>query len=93
MENAFIYDGLRTPFGRYAGALSSIRPDDLMAKTIATLLARSPFDRGDVEDVIIGCCNQAGEDCRNVGRRTALLAGLPVDRRRFDPCTGSAAAA
>ena len=79
MENAFIYGGLRTPFGRYAGALSSIRPDDLMAKTVATLLAGSPFNGDDIEDAIIGCCNQAGEDCRNVGRRAALLAGLPVD--------------
>ncbi len=78
MENAFVYDGLRTPFGRYAGALATIRPDDLMARTVTTLLARSSFDGGNVEDVIIGCCNQAGEDCRNVGRRAALLAGLPV---------------
>ena len=78
MENAFIYDGLRTPFGRHAGCLSAVRPDDLMGDTIAALLDRGPFRGEDVEDVIIGCGNQAGEDCRNVGRRAALLAGLPV---------------
>ena len=79
MENAFIYDGLRTPFGRYGGALSNVRPDDLIADTIADLLGRSPFKTEDVEDVIVGCANQAGEDCRNIGRRAALLAGFPVE--------------
>lgn len=79
MTDAFIYDGIRTPFGRHAGALSSIRADDLLAGTIRTLLDRSPFAGQDVEDVIAGCTNQAGEDCRNVARRAGLLAGLPVE--------------
>ena len=79
MQNAFVYDGLRTPFGRYGGVLSSVRPDDLIADTVADLLGRGPFKAEDVEDVIVGCANQAGEDCRNIGRRAALLAGLPVE--------------
>ena len=79
MTDAYIYDGVRTPFGRHAGALSPVRPDDLLAGPIATLMARSPFRPEDVEDVIAGCTNQAGEDCRNVARRAGLLAGLPVE--------------
>ena len=79
MTDAYIYDGVRTPFGRHAGALSPVRPDDLLAGPIATLMARSPFRSEDVEDVIAGCTNQAGEDCRNVARRAGLLAGLPVE--------------
>jgi acetyl-CoA C-acetyltransferase len=79
MIDAFIYDGIRTPFGRHAGALAAVRADDLLAGTVATLMARSPFRGEDVEDVIAGCTNQAGEDCRNVARRAALLAGLPVE--------------
>ena len=79
MTDAFIYDGVRTPFGRHAGALAPVRPDDLLAGPIATLMARSPFRPEDVEDVIAGCTNQAGEDCRNVARRAGLLAGLPVE--------------
>ena len=79
MTDAYIYDGVRTPFGRHAGGLSPVRPDDLLAGPIATLMARSPFRADDVEDVIAGCTNQAGEDCRNVARRAGLLAGLPVE--------------
>ena len=79
MNNAFIYDGVRTPFGRHAGALAAVRPDDLLAGTIATVMGRSPFRGEDVEDVVIGCTNQAGEDCRNIARRAGLLAGLPVE--------------
>ena len=79
MTDAFIYDGIRSPFGRHAGELSSIRADDLLAGTIRTLLQRSPFEGHEVEDVIVGCTNQAGEDCRNVARRAGLLAGLPVE--------------
>ena len=79
MIDAFIYDGVRTPFGRHAGALAAVRPDDLLAGTVATLMARGPFRGEDVEDVIAGCTNQAGEDCRNVARRAGLLAGLPVE--------------
>ena len=79
MTDAYIYDGVRTPFGRHAGGLSPVRPDDLLAGPIATLMARTPFRPEDVEDVIAGCTNQAGEDCRNVARRAGLLAGLPVE--------------
>ncbi|HEY9105498.1 MAG TPA: 3-oxoadipyl-CoA thiolase [Roseateles sp.] len=77
---AFICDAIRTPFGRYGGALSSIRADDLAALPIKALMARNPnVDWAVVEDVIYGCANQAGEDNRNVARMAALLAGLPVD--------------
>ncbi|HJO97160.1 MAG: 3-oxoadipyl-CoA thiolase [Rhodospirillales bacterium] len=79
MDNAYLYGGIRTPIGRHSGCLAGVRPDDLMGDTIATLLERIPFPGADVEDVIIGCCNQAGEDSRNVARRAALLAGLPVE--------------
>ena len=79
MTEAFIYDGIRTPFGRHAGALAPVRPDDLLAFSIKTLIDRSPFNGEDVEDVIAGCTNQAGEDSRNVARRAGLLAGLPVE--------------
>ena len=79
MIDAFIYDGIRTPFGRHAGDLASVRPDDLLATSIKTLMARSSFPPDGIEDVIAGCTNQAGEDSRNVARRAALLAGLPVE--------------
>ncbi|HEY0955049.1 MAG TPA: 3-oxoadipyl-CoA thiolase [Roseateles sp.] len=80
MTHAFICDAIRTPFGRYGGALSSIRTDDLAALPIKALMARNPgVDWAAVEDVIYGCANQAGEDNRNVARMAALLAGLPVD--------------
>ncbi len=77
--HAFICDALRTPFGRYGGALSTVRTDDLAALPIAALMARHPqLDWGALDDVIYGCANQAGEDNRNVARMAALLAGLPV---------------
>lgn len=80
MTHAFICDALRTPFGRYGGALSSIRTDDLGALPLKALMARHPgLDWAAVEDVIYGCANQAGEDNRNVARMAALLAGLPID--------------
>jgi 3-oxoadipyl-CoA thiolase len=80
MSHAFICDAIRTPFGRYGGALSSIRTDDLAALPIKALMARNAHvDWAAVEDVIFGCANQAGEDNRNVARMAALLAGLPVD--------------
>jgi len=80
MTQAFICDAIRTPFGRYGGALSSIRADDLAALPIKALMARNTgVDWAAVEDVIYGCANQAGEDNRNVARMAALLAGLPVD--------------
>jgi len=79
MTHAFICDAIRTPFGRYGGALSSIRADDLAALPIKALMARNAnVDWAAVEDVIYGCANQAGEDNRNVARMAALLAGLPV---------------
>jgi len=80
MTQAFICDAIRTPFGRYGGALSSIRTDDLAALPIKALMARnSHVDWAQVADVLYGCANQAGEDNRNVARMAALLAGLPVD--------------
>lgn len=76
---AFICDAIRTPFGRYGGALSSVRADDLGAIPIRALMARQPrVDWGAVDDVLYGCANQAGEDNRNVARMSALLAGLPI---------------
>ena len=77
--DALIYDGARTPFGRYGGVLASVRADDLLGDLIAGLVDRSAFDPAAFEDVIVGCTNQAGEDCRNVARRAGLLAGLPVE--------------
>lgn len=78
--DAFICDATRTPIGRYGGALSSIRTDDLAALPIAALKARNPqVDWASVDDVIYGSANQAGEDNRNVARMAALLAGLPID--------------
>ncbi len=80
MIEAFICDAVRTPFGRYGGALSSVRTDDLAALPIKALISRNPgVDWSAVDDVIYGCANQAGEDNRNVARMAALLAGLPVD--------------
>ena len=77
---AFICDAVRTPFGRYGGALSSVRTDDLGAIPIRALMARNPgVDWQAVSDVIYGCANQAGEDNRNVARMASLLAGLPVE--------------
>lgn len=78
MKDAYIYDGIRTPFGRYGGALSSIRADNLMAMTIRALVARCPLALDEIEDVIVGDANQAGEDGRNVARFAALMAGIPV---------------
>jgi acetyl-CoA acyltransferase len=80
MRDVFICDGIRTPIGRYGGALSSVRPDDLAAIPIRELLARNPkLDPAAIEEVILGCANQAGEDNRNVARMALLLAGLPQD--------------
>ena len=79
MNEAVIVDAVRTPFGRYKGALKNIRPDDLGAIIIEALLKRNPsLDENDIEEVILGNANQAGEDNRNVARMSALLAGLPV---------------
>jgi 3-oxoadipyl-CoA thiolase len=79
-RHAFICDAIRTPFGRYGGALSSVRTDDLGAIPIRALMARNPkVDWAAVTDVLYGCANQAGEDNRNVARMASLLAGLPID--------------
>ncbi|RYF51746.1 MAG: acetyl-CoA C-acyltransferase, partial [Comamonadaceae bacterium] len=79
MNDAYICDAARTPFGRYGGSLSSVRTDDLAAIPIRALMARYPnVDWSEIDDVILGCANQAGEDNRNVARMAALLAGLPT---------------
>ena len=80
MKQAFVVDAIRTPFGRYGGALSSVRTDDLGAVPLKALMARNPkVDWAAVTDVIYGCANQAGEDNRNVAHMASLLAGLPID--------------
>jgi 3-oxoadipyl-CoA thiolase len=79
VREAWIVAALRSPFGRYGGALASVRPDDLAAAVIRALVERSGVDTGLIEDVILGCANQAGEDNRNVARMAALLAGLPIE--------------
>src|SRR4029453_11141280 len=80
MAHAYICSALRTAFGRYGGSLSAIRTDDLAAMAIRALVDRHPsLDWGAVDDVIVGCANQAGEDNRNVARMALLLAGLPQD--------------
>jgi acetyl-CoA C-acetyltransferase len=79
MLEAYITDGLRTPFGRHAGGLAKVRPDDLLGGVIKALVARSGVMPNAFDDVTIGCTNQAGEDSRNVARHALLLAGLPVE--------------
>ncbi len=78
MLNAYIYDGLRSPIGRHAGELASVRPDDLVAMVMQKLLEKTGVPGADIEDVILGDTNQGGEDSRNVARNALLLAGLPV---------------
>ena len=79
-RQAFICDAVRTPIGRYGGALAMVRPDDLGAIPIKALMSRNAnVDWAAIDDVIYGCANQAGEDNRNVARMAALLAGLPTD--------------
>ena len=80
METAYICDAIRTPIGRYAGTLSSVRTDDLAALPIKALIERNPkVDWNALDDVVYGCANQAGEDNRNIGRMALLLAGLPKE--------------
>jgi 3-oxoadipyl-CoA thiolase len=79
MTDAVIVGAVRTPVGRHGGALARVRPDDLAAAAIAALVERTRVDPRSIDDVILGCTNQAGEDSRNVGRMAALLAGLPVE--------------
>ncbi|WOE32940.1 MULTISPECIES: 3-oxoadipyl-CoA thiolase [unclassified Acinetobacter] len=76
--NAYIYAGLRTPIGRHAGSLASIRPDNLVAQVIQALVEKTGIEPVEIEEVILGNTNQAGEDCRNVARNALLIAGLPV---------------
>ena len=79
-RNAYICDAIRTPFGRYGGGLAPVRADDLAALPITELMRRHPQVKWEaVDDVILGCANQAGEDNRNVARMAALLAGLPQE--------------
>ncbi|HZX27321.1 MAG TPA: 3-oxoadipyl-CoA thiolase [Telluria sp.] len=78
MLDAYIYDGLRSPFGRHAGALAPVRPDDLVAEVMRAVVSRNPWAPDQIEDVILGDTNQAGEDSRNVARNALLAAGLPV---------------
>jgi len=80
MVDVFLCEGARTPVGRYGGALSSVRPDDLLAHAIKAALAKAPgLDPKAIDEVYAGCANQAGEDNRNVARMALLLAGLPVE--------------
>ena len=79
MLNAYLYEGLRTPFGRHAGTLAKVRPDDLLADVIRNLMKKSAFKPEQIEDIIVGCANQSGEDSRCVARHAGLLAGLPID--------------
>ena len=79
MPDVFVYDAVRTPFGRFGGALAGVRPDDLAARVVGGLLERHPgLDPGRIGEVVLGCANGAGEDNRNVARMAVLLAGLPV---------------
>src|SRR4029078_13372683 len=77
--NAYIYDGKRTPFGRYAGALAKVRPDDMLGAAIKSVLEKSGFKAEQVEDIVVGCANQSGEDSRCVARHAGLAAGLPLE--------------
>src|SRR5258706_11097092 len=79
MEDAVILSAVRTPVGRYGGALRDMRPDDLAALVIGEAVRRAGVAREDIEDVVLGCANQAGEDNRNVARMALLLAGLPLE--------------
>jgi len=79
MLNAYIYDGLRSPFGRYGGALAKVRPDDLLGAVIRAVMQRSPFKPETIEDIVVGCANQGGEDSRCVARHAGLSAGLPIE--------------
>ena len=78
MEDAVILSAIRTPIGRYGGSLKDVRPDDLAALVIAEAVQRAHIDADSIEDVLLGCANQSGEDNRNVARMALLLAGLPL---------------
>ena len=79
MLDAYLYHGLRTPFGRHAGALARLRPDDMLGAVIGKVVETSGFDAARIEDVVVGCANQGGEDSRCVARHAGLLAGLPIE--------------
>ena len=79
MLNAYLYDGLRTPFGRHAGALAKVRPDDLLAEIMKAVMKKSAFKPEQIEDIIVGCATQGGEDSRCVARHAGLVAGLPIE--------------
>ena len=79
MLDAYIYDGLRTPFGRHAGVLAKVRPDDLLAEVLKAVMKRSTFKPEQIEDIIVGCANQGGEDSRCVARHAGLAASLPIE--------------
>jgi acetyl-CoA C-acetyltransferase len=79
MLDAYMYTGLRSPFGRHAGALAKKRPDDMLAEVVARVVAESGFAPDKIEDVVVGCANQGGEDSRCVARHAALVAGLPIE--------------
>lgn len=79
MLSAYFYDGLRTAFGRHGGGLAPVRPDDLLASVTRTLMERNPAAPGLIEDIVVGCANQAGEDSRCVARHAGLVAGLPIE--------------
>jgi len=79
MLNAYLYEGLRTPFGRHGGTLAKVRPDDLLADAIRNLMKKSAFKPEQIEDLIVGCANQGGEDSRCVARHAGLVAGLPIE--------------
>src|SRR5215470_17688421 len=78
VRDVFVVDAVRTPIGRYRGALAEVRPDDLGAVVIAEIVRRAGADPAAIDDVLMGCANQAGEDNRNVARMSLLLAGLPA---------------
>lgn len=79
MLDAYIYDGLRTPFGRHAGVLAKVRPDDLLADVMKAVMKKTPFNPEQIEDIVVGCANQGGEDSRCVARHAGLVAGLPIE--------------
>lgn len=79
MMNAYLYEGLRTPFGRHAGALATVRPDDLLANVMKAVMDKSAFKPNDIEDIVVGCANQSGEDSRCIARHAGLVAGLPIE--------------
>jgi acetyl-CoA C-acetyltransferase len=79
MLDAYIYDGTRSPIGRYGGKLASVRPDDMLAGVLKSIVEKNPFKVEDIEDMVIGCANQGGEDSRCIARHAGLVAGLPIE--------------